>query len=124
MWKNDIKARQTELFVAKDGGTILGWVSIGACREKDAPSSQAELWATYVAPDNWFKGVGHHCGYRHENSYLSRAIARVVFGCLRKTSQLSASMQTLCLRRNSSSVVGSFKNCATSAERTTNPYNP
>ncbi|WP_226829095.1 GNAT family N-acetyltransferase [Acidithiobacillus ferridurans] len=58
MWKNIVESGQTELLVAKDGGAILGWVSFGACRDKDAPSSQAELWAIYVAPNSWFKGVG------------------------------------------------------------------
>lgn len=64
MWKNIIEAGQTELLVAKDGGTILGWVSFGACRDKDAPPSQAELWAIYVAPNNWFKGVGRQLWLR------------------------------------------------------------
>ena len=64
MWKNIIESGQTEILVAKDGGTVLGWVSFGACRDKDAPSSQAELWAIYVAPNSWFKGVGRQLWLR------------------------------------------------------------
>ena len=64
MWRRTVESGQPELLVAKDNGTVLGWVSFGACRDKDAPSSQAEVWAIYVAPNSWFKGVGHQLWQR------------------------------------------------------------
>jgi ribosomal protein S18 acetylase RimI-like enzyme len=58
MWKKTIESEQPELLVAKDDGNVLGWVLFGTCRDEEATSSQAELWAIYVAPSSWFKGIG------------------------------------------------------------------
>lgn len=64
MWRRTVEAGQPELLVAKDNGAVLGWVSFGACRDKGAPPTQAEVWAIYVAPNSWFKGVGRQLWLR------------------------------------------------------------
>lgn len=58
MWRKTVESGQPELLVARDNGTVCGWVSFAACRDEDAPSRQAEVWAIYVAPASWSKGVG------------------------------------------------------------------
>ncbi len=58
MWRKTVESGQPELLVAKENGAVLGWVSFGDCRDKEAPAHQAEVWAIYVAPSSWFKGVG------------------------------------------------------------------
>jgi ribosomal protein S18 acetylase RimI-like enzyme len=63
------------LLVAKDNGVVLGWVSFGACRDKDAPASQAEVWAIYVAPNSWFKGVGRQLWQRARELLSQRGFA-------------------------------------------------
>jgi len=64
MWARTVESRQSELLVARVDGVVLGWVSFGACRDDDAPSTQAELWALYVAPNSWFKGIGRQLWLR------------------------------------------------------------
>lgn len=65
MWKETVESGQPELWVARDdGGRVAGWVSFGACRDEDAPSSQAEVWAIYVAPKRWSTGVGRQLWLR------------------------------------------------------------
>lgn len=58
MWRKAVESGQPELLVARENGDVCGWVSFAACRDKDAPAVQAEVWAIYVAPGNWSKGVG------------------------------------------------------------------
>lgn len=60
VWRETIEAGNPLLLVAREfeGGPVLGWISFGICRDKGAPSSWAEVWALYVAPTAWFRGVG------------------------------------------------------------------
>lgn len=58
MWQKTVESGQPELLVARISGTVCGWVSFGACRDEDAQASQGEVWAIYVAPTSWSKGVG------------------------------------------------------------------
>ena len=49
--------KRVAVFVAEDGGTITGWVSVGPARDKNF-SEDAELYAIYVDPDHLNKGIG------------------------------------------------------------------
>ncbi|MGH2953289.1 MAG: GNAT family N-acetyltransferase [Solirubrobacterales bacterium] len=44
--------------VAEVGGRITGFVVLGACRDSDVASAAGEVWALYVDPDHWRRGVG------------------------------------------------------------------
>jgi len=48
--------REHPPLVAQVGRTVVGFVSVGECREGDA---DGELFAIYVDPDHWGCGVGH-----------------------------------------------------------------
>lgn len=58
MWKEAVASGQSDVLVAREGGVMLGWISFGACRDDDAPAGQAEVWAIYVDPRHWSRGVG------------------------------------------------------------------
>jgi GNAT superfamily N-acetyltransferase len=47
--------RESPPLVAEIGGTVVGFVSVGASRDADA---SGELFAIYVEPDHWGTGVG------------------------------------------------------------------
>ena len=64
MWRKTIESGQPELLVAKEGEAVVGWICFGACRDKDAAESQAEVWAIYVSPNSWSKGVGRQLWQR------------------------------------------------------------
>jgi len=70
MWKKTVESGRPELLVAKESGTVLGWVSFSACRDKDAPASQAEIWAIYVAPSSWSRGIGRQLWQRARDLML------------------------------------------------------
>ena len=58
MWTRVIAEGRPHLLVAREGATVIGWMSLGSCRDLDAPASRAEVWAIYVAPGAWSQGVG------------------------------------------------------------------
>lgn len=58
MWTRTVERGHPELLVARDGDTVLGWVLIGKSRDDNAPPTEAELWAIYVAPGRWSRGIG------------------------------------------------------------------
>ena len=59
MWRENIAKGSPELLVAVEGDAILGWVAFGPSRDKGATRTNAEIWAIYVSPSHWKKGVGH-----------------------------------------------------------------
>ncbi len=46
------------LIVADDDGGTLGFANAQTCRDDDADTSVAEVWAIYLAPDACGKGLG------------------------------------------------------------------
>ena len=58
MWRESISRGSPELVVAKENGQVVGFISFGACRDAGVPGSVAEIWALYVLPDQWSRGVG------------------------------------------------------------------
>lgn len=64
VWRKTVETGRPELLVARVNGSIVGWIAFDACRDEDAPLSQAEIWAIYVAPDNWSKGIGRQLWHR------------------------------------------------------------
>ncbi len=45
-------------WVAEVDGRIVGFVATGPSRDDDAPAGTAEVYALYVDPDCWAKGIG------------------------------------------------------------------
>jgi len=57
-WRQNLLA-DTSTWVAQESDAIVGWISVGPSRDTDAGTSAGEIWAVYVAPGCWGKGVGH-----------------------------------------------------------------
>jgi 3-methyladenine DNA glycosylase AlkD/GNAT superfamily N-acetyltransferase len=48
-----------ETCVAERGGEVLGFVTLGACRDADVdPQRVGEIWGIYLAPQHWRQGAG------------------------------------------------------------------
>ena len=58
-WRQVLAEGRSELLVATEGSSVVGFASFGACRDTDAPADRGELWAIYVLPGAWSTGVGH-----------------------------------------------------------------
>ena len=57
-WHKSLLVKTTDTWVAEEGTTIVGWASAGRCRDQDVSTLTGELWAIYVHPSHWRKGVG------------------------------------------------------------------
>ena len=58
-----------ETFAAEVDGQILGFLTVGACRDADVdPDETGEIWGIYLAPEHWRRGVGRAlCRYGEES---------------------------------------------------------
>jgi GNAT superfamily N-acetyltransferase len=50
--------RVADNLVAESGEQLVGWASVGPCRDADVPLSAGEVWAMYAPPEQWGRGVG------------------------------------------------------------------
>ena len=57
-WRRNLGETTALTFVAEEAGAVIGWASVGACRDEDATPAIGELWAIYVEPGRWRGGVG------------------------------------------------------------------
>ena len=58
VWREVLAEGRSELLVAKDGASVIGFASFGPSRDADAMSDRGEVWAIYVHPRAWSAGVG------------------------------------------------------------------
>lgn len=58
MWHTSITKGTPSVLVAHDTGDIVGWIAFDRCRDEGASAEAAEVWAFYVSPASWRKGVG------------------------------------------------------------------
>ncbi|MDB5930339.1 MAG: GCN5-related N-acetyltransferase [Polaromonas sp.] len=57
-WREAIEYSEPQLLVATDGEEIVGFVGYDRSRDPKTRSTVGEIWAMYVAPAHWGKGVG------------------------------------------------------------------
>lgn len=58
VWRGAISQEMPRVLVAEAEGKVVGFSCFGCCRDEGASSSAGEIWALYVLPDYWDKGVG------------------------------------------------------------------
>lgn len=64
VWREAIAKGMPEVWVAKTAGQLLGWVAFGPSRDQDAAPQAGEIWALYVTPSHWSRGVGRQLWLR------------------------------------------------------------
>lgn len=57
-WREAIEYSEPQLLVATDGDQLVGFVGYDRSRDAKTPSTMGEIWAIYVAPTHWRKGIG------------------------------------------------------------------
>jgi len=71
-WRQSLEAGECEVWIAEQGGHPLGWICAGRSRDDDAEPTTAELWAMYVDPSSWRRGIGRAL-WSEAQSHLDRA---------------------------------------------------
>lgn len=68
-----------ETWLAEEGGDVLGFVILGACRDEDVDAFQTgEIWGLYVAPEHWRKGVGRRLQDFAEERLAAKGYAEAI----------------------------------------------
>ena len=57
-WREAIEYAEPQVQVAMDDDKIVGFVGFDRSRDKGTPPTMGEIWAIYVTPSHWDKGVG------------------------------------------------------------------
>ena len=57
-WREAIEFSEPQVHVAELDGEIVGFVGFDRSRDPKTPSTTGEIWAIYVKPEHWDKGVG------------------------------------------------------------------
>ena len=68
-------------FVVEDGGEVVGFASVGASRDEGA-EQEAELYAIYLHPSRWGRGIGRALLQRAEESMRSSGFRRAILWVL------------------------------------------
>lgn len=67
-----------ETYVAEQDGEVLGFVTLGPCRDTDVDGdTTGEIWGVYLAPEHWRKGIGTRLCRHAEHVLRSRGCATV-----------------------------------------------
>lgn len=57
-WEHALAKNPSSILIATSNGQIAGWASFGVSRDAGADRGTGELYAMYVDPDQWRRGVG------------------------------------------------------------------
>src|SRR5688572_8422042 len=57
-WRQSLEGSGLVTSVLEERGEMLGWISVGPSRDEGEQPSTREIWAIYVEPKHWRRGVG------------------------------------------------------------------
>ncbi|WP_248751744.1 GNAT family N-acetyltransferase [Pseudomonas sp. MWU15-20650] len=58
-WAHAIESKESDVLVAEVDAKVIGWISVGPCRDEDKPEAESgEVMAIYVLAEYWSKGIG------------------------------------------------------------------
>lgn len=84
MWREGL-ARQPRpggaIFVVEDAGEVVGFASVGASRDEEA-EREGELYAIYLHPSRWSRGIGRALLQRAEESMRSSGFRQAILWVL------------------------------------------
>jgi len=58
MWAESIEKNVPHVLVVEVEGQVVGFSAVGPCRDKGSTEDTYELWAIYLSPQYWSKGIG------------------------------------------------------------------
>lgn len=78
-FRSAIADKREETYCAEDINGLLGFVTLGSCRDRDVDhSTTGEIWGIYLAPGHWRKGIGSKLCQYAESVLRSRHCHQIV----------------------------------------------
>ena len=76
-FRKALAARSEETYLAEQEGEILGFLTVGRCRDADVDrEATGEIFGIYLAPQHWRKGLGSSLCRFAEETLRSRGFRR------------------------------------------------
>jgi GNAT superfamily N-acetyltransferase len=58
LWQSTLPRPHAPVWLAEVAGQVVGFISIGPCRDPVVPPNAYEIWAFYLLPEYWAQGIG------------------------------------------------------------------
>jgi ribosomal protein S18 acetylase RimI-like enzyme len=72
-FRESLASGAEETYVAEHDGEILGFLTLGDCRDTDVDQqTTGEIWGIYLSPGHWRKGIGTFLSEQGEAMLISR----------------------------------------------------
>jgi GNAT superfamily N-acetyltransferase len=71
-WRENLATSETDVFVAESEERVIGFAAAGPARDEHKSAPPAELFALYVDPQEWGKGLGRSLLERVETALRDR----------------------------------------------------
>jgi ribosomal protein S18 acetylase RimI-like enzyme len=95
VWHQNLERRASDTWVAEEDGQLLGWISTARSRDTDALPSTGEVWAVYVAPAHWRRGVGRHLWTEAEKHLSGSGFSDITLWVLKGNARAIAFYQSI-----------------------------
>lgn len=82
-WTKNLESGPALTWIAEQDGAVLGWISAAGSRDADAKPSTGEIWAVYIAPAHWRKGIGRALCAVAEQELRKRGFTEVTLWVLK-----------------------------------------
>lgn len=83
MWTNELHVLPPDRrpWVAEAAQEIIGFVSSGVSRDDDARPGEGEVYAIYVLPDCWARGIGRNLLAHAERDLVTSGYSEAILWC-------------------------------------------
>lgn len=77
VWQQQLSDEIHRTLVAVEDGKLIGWLTFGACRDEDAAADTGEVYAVYLDPAYWRRGVGRALWCRASGELAEQGYGRL-----------------------------------------------
>jgi ribosomal protein S18 acetylase RimI-like enzyme len=95
VWHQNLARKASETWVAEEGGQLVGWISAAQSRDTDALPATGEVWAVYVAPAHWRRGVGRRLWNEAEEHLSASGFSDITLWVLKANAQAIAFYESI-----------------------------
>jgi ribosomal protein S18 acetylase RimI-like enzyme len=95
VWRQNLKQATSETWVAEEGGHVLGWISAARSRDLDALPKTGEVWAIYVDPAHWRRGLGRCLWHAAEGHLEASGFSEITLWVLKTNAQAIAFYESI-----------------------------
>jgi ribosomal protein S18 acetylase RimI-like enzyme len=89
-WRQSLEGSGPGTSVIEEHGEVLGWISVGPSRDAGEEPSTRELWAIYVEPRHWRRGVGQRLWGDIEKQLKRSGVSEVTLWVLKDNTRALA----------------------------------